>query len=320
MKSSFNFLTIISVLIFGVFVLHKQTFTHVHAVSQDILISEIQIGGPTANDEFVELYNSTNQPVDLSGWRLSRRSAAVNGTLTTLVSNMTGSIQPHGYFLIANPNYTGAVAPDLLYSSTTSGIAANNTVILYRDNGLTIVDKVAMGTAEDSEGTSASVPESGSSIERKANNLSTDITMSPGGVDEFAGNGYDSDNNAQDFVVRVASQPQHSASYKEPNDSLPVPTPTSTPILPTPTIEPSITPTVVPTILPTVIPTNTPTSIPTPTLLPLTPTPSIITPTPRIREYIFPSMKLVCQWKLKPHTLLGRTFWIPSMQCFTVQL
>jgi hypothetical protein len=84
--------------------------------------------------------------------------------------------------------------------------------------------------------------------------------------DEFKGNGEDSDNNSNDFIVRATAQPQNSASSTEPASVTPTPTssitPTVTPLsTPTPTI--TITPT--PTLTPTPTATPTPTSTPTPT-------------------------------------------------------
>lgn len=294
-----------------------QSYSLLHAASTDVVISEIQVGGQTANDEFVELYNPTDTLMDLSGWRLSRRSSAISGSITNLVTNMTGQIEPHGYFLIANPNYTGIIAPDLFYSATTSGIAANNTVILFRDNGVTVVDKVAMGTAEDAETSAAVLPENSTSIERKAHNNSTSETMGQNGLDELKGNGYDSDQNNQDFILRAIPQPQNKLSPKEPITPIPSPTvlPTSTPIptetpditptstpIPTPTIPPQISPTV--TIAPTIIPT--PTGIPTPT------------PTSRqtMKEYHITSFnKLVCTWNYYPLQIITKILWIPSIHC-----
>lgn len=300
----------------------------VEAASQDIVISEIQISGVTANDEFVELYNPTMQSVDLTGWRLSKRPTSATSSITSLVSNMSGSIQPKSYFLIANPSFTGSNTPDLYYSATTSGIAANNTVILYRDNGITIVDKVGMGTAEDVEGTATVVPGSGTSIERKAHTLATEITMGTGGQDEFLGNGFDSDTNGNDFVLRQISQPQNSVSPSEPVTIItPSPTitvtPTNTPgITSTPTTTPSVTdsPTNTPTptipITQTMTPTLQPTHLPTPTVV-ITPTPTIdMTPTPKIKEYFFPSIRIACTWTYKPKRMgWGFILWIPKIEC-----
>ncbi|MGC8928828.1 MAG: lamin tail domain-containing protein, partial [Myxococcota bacterium] len=54
------------------------------------------------------------------------------------------------------------------------------------------------------------------SVERKARNTSIAATMQSGGIDEFLGNGYDTDNNANDFIVRDTKEPQNSSSPPEP--------------------------------------------------------------------------------------------------------
>ena len=194
------------------------------AVATHLVISEVQIAGATADDEFVELYNPTDSSVDLSGYRLTRKTSA--GTQATLVSSMSGSIASHGFFLVTNPGYTGSVLSDLQYSATTSAIAANNTIVLYSDAGVTVTDKVGMGTATDNEATTTAVPAANQSIERKALSTSTTASMQSGGADEFAGNGEDTNNNGNDFILKDVSQPQNSLSALEP---VPAPTPSASP-------------------------------------------------------------------------------------------
>ena len=305
----------IFVLVSAVFVARIVQYpTKIYSVSPNILISEVQVSGSNgANDEFVELYNPSVNFVDLSGWRISRRTASVSGALTTLVSSMSGSIKPHGFFLVANPLYSGSVSADLLYSATSSGIASNNTVILFSDNGVTVVDKVGMGTAEDNEGgTTVVVPTSGQSVERKATVTSTDVSMNPGGSDEFEGNGQDTDTNGSDFILKIISNPQNASSTEEPaivptptatETPTPTDTPTSTPTAtptnsPTPTATPSPTPTETPEETPTSTPTLTPTLTMTPTASP-TIKPSL-TPTP----HPLPSFTLSC-------TTIEKTIWTP---------
>jgi hypothetical protein len=57
---------------------------------------------------------------------------------------------------------------------------------------------------------------SNKSFERKANENSNIDTMN--GIDELAGNGYDSDNNQNDFIIRDNSDPQNSRSLREPRE------------------------------------------------------------------------------------------------------
>ena len=72
-----------------------QTATHV-------VISEVYGGGgnsgSTYKNDYVELYNPTSSSVDMSGWSVQYSSAT--GTSSWLVSNISGTIAPHHFFLI----------------------------------------------------------------------------------------------------------------------------------------------------------------------------------------------------------------------------
>lgn len=262
-----------------------------------VVISEIQVAGigtGHANDEFVELYNPTDNAIDLTNFRLTRKTAG--GTASILVSNLSGSIASHHFFLIANPLFTAiGITPDALYSSTSRAITSDNTIILSGSDHTTVIDKVGFGSATDFEGSVfPSNPVNGGSLERKAFSTSTTISMEVGGSDEFLGNGQDSDNNANDFILRDTSQPQNSLSSPEPPDATVTPLPSLTPTsgstetpsptqLP-PTEIPSSTPSPTLTDIPSPTPSNTPTPIPSPvpTSTPIptsTPTPPLPTPT-----------------------------------------
>src|SRR5258706_246641 len=76
------------------------------AVVNHVVISEFATRGLTAaTDEFVELYNPTDDPISLSGWKLQYKSAT--GTLwndrATLPANAT--IPGRGFYLLANTSY-----------------------------------------------------------------------------------------------------------------------------------------------------------------------------------------------------------------------
>jgi outer membrane biosynthesis protein TonB len=260
----------------------------------NVVISEIQLAGTTSKDEFIELYNPDSEAVDLEGFRLTRKTST--GTESNLVSSMTGSIATHGYLLITNPDYDGTVAADLNYSATTNSVSDDNTVILYSDAGVTVVDKVGLGSATDVE--TAAFPENptaDASIERKALETSTVTSMSPGGADEFAGNGYDSDNNSTDFILRDAADPQNSGSGSEPSQTTPTPTATQA-ITPTPSVSPTPTESLTPTPSETETPTPTESPTPTPTESP--------TPSPQQQGMVigvigFPGNQIVCRLNYK---------------------
>jgi hypothetical protein len=285
---------------------HKSETNVFAATASHIVISEIQLSGKTTGtglDEFVELYNPTDEVVNLIGWKLKKISST--GSESNLVSSISGIINPHSFFLIANPNFSGGVPVDQYYSATTSGLAADNAAILYSKSGSNFieVDKVGIGDAINFETSPVGTPSAGASVERKANENSTSDSMTTG-ADEFLGNGEDTDNNFNDFILRNNPDPQNSSSIEEPpfNPSptpttepteTETPTPTETPMpteTPTPTETPILTPsetptptpteTPSPTLTPTSTPTETPTQTPTPTTSP-SPTPTS-TPNPTI--------------------------------------
>lgn len=282
------------------------------ASANHIVISEIQIGGSIADDEFIEIYNPTNTDIELENWRLTRKTAT--GTESNLVNSLSATISAHGYLLIAPEEYDGTPSADVLYTAASNHISSNNTILLYSDAGITVVDKVGLGSDEtaaiDSETTPVPNPAANGSIERKAVSSSSTSSMSSSGEDEFMGNGEDTDNNLNDFVQQETSNPQNSESTSEvlnttPTDTTETPSesptititlsPTESPT-PTNTTTPSPTTSTTPTETPTVTPSLTlsPTSTPTVTVSPTT-TPS---PTPgalkKLRIGYFPLSNTVC--------------------------
>jgi len=260
--------------------------SRVYSAFNNVVINEAQIFGTSAQDEFIELFNPTGAQIDITGWRLTRHTST-GGTESNIVSSLSGVIPAGGFFLVTNPpEYSGSVTPDQEYSAASNDIAANNTITLYSDAGVTIVDRVGFGSAALFEGAAVPTnPAAGGSVQRI---------------------GQDTENNANDFEILEASTPMNS-------NSSPSPTPTSTPT-PTasPTPSPSSTPTPSPT--PTATSTSTPTSSPTvePTS---TPTPSpIATPSGTPRPGMF-RFTLECSVKYK--TFGGRFFTVivPRLEC-----
>lgn len=275
------------------FVFVTKNSSVIRAAVGHVVISQIQVSGATANDEFVELYNPTNSDVDMSGWRLIKESQTASSS-SNLVASMSGTIASHRYFLIAFPNpngYMGSVTPDEFYSSTSSGIANNNTVVLFSDAGITTVDKVGMGTAADKETAAAPLPSPSGSIQRK--------------IDDTGGHGTDTNNNSTDFELLVTSDPRNSSTMTATPTSTATATPTNTSTS-TPTSSPTATPTTTstPTNTPTNSPTSTPVVTPTSTVFPFPFRPLVFTChvnyiTINMGWFMFSLPQIFCGWNLQ---------------------
>jgi hypothetical protein len=217
-----------------------------------LLISEIQTGGVSASDEFIELTNVGPAATDLAGLEVIYVTASGSTVTRKATWTETRLVDPGRHFLLAN--VAGAFGPigDATYSG---GIASTGGAIALRPVGGAAVDAVGWGDATNAfvEGSAVAAPPAGSSIERR-----------PGGV---AGNGADSNDNAADFFVQPISSPQNLASVAATDASappVPIPSPTPTPA-PTATAVATPTPSATPTPLPTPTPTSSaPSPSPTP--------------------------------------------------------
>ncbi len=192
-----------------------------HVVISEILIDGVNETVASNNDEFVEIYNPTASTVDISGWTIDYRSAT-GTSFTNKYTMPSGTVmQPHTYFLFGGggvSNRDNNPAP-----SSTLGLSNTGGGVFVRNSSGTVIDLIGWGTASSSnyEGTVAVKPGQGISLERKASSTSDATSMGTGGADALEGNGYDSDNNAGDFVQRATPQPQSSADPSEPSTTIP---------------------------------------------------------------------------------------------------
>ena len=186
-----------------------------NTANNKILISEVLIDGGNRNDEFIELYNPNDFPIDLSGWKLVKINK--NGSTVTLISSRTRSnfnnkiIQPYSYMLIANIDGSFNSIADLSYSSSYQ-LAKDNSVVLI-NNQNQVVDLVGWGNASLFEGQSIQNPQESHSLVRKAGESSN--LESINGLEKSFGNSYDTDNNQFDFLIFNQPEPQNSLIPKE---------------------------------------------------------------------------------------------------------
>jgi endonuclease G len=169
--------------------------------SPNLVISQFQVAGTTANDEFIELHNTSSSGVDLNGFRVVYRST--NGTNDVNFAQWTTStiIPAGGYYLIASTGYDGTVTPNLVYnptvcqcsmSATGGGIAIRNGA----PNTGIIFDSVGYGSASNAF-------------------IETSVTAAPAanaGQSRFNNGCQDTDNNATDFSTVNPAAPRNASS------------------------------------------------------------------------------------------------------------
>ena len=163
-----------------------------------VVISEMRTRGPSGgNDEFVEIYNNSDSPADIGGWKLMGSSnTAPTGTRATIGAGVILPARAH--FLFANAGtsgYSGTVPANVTY---TTGIADNGGIALTMPDN-TIVDQVGIQTT-------ATAYKEGSPIATQlATNVDRGYQRKPGSA---AITLQDTNDNAADFVLTTPSNPQ----------------------------------------------------------------------------------------------------------------
>ncbi len=173
------------------------TIEKMKEISGHVVINEIQVNG---DGEWIELYNPTNSTVNLSSWKwiyyTSTKTAWNNiSNHKSLASGDVTNIKSKGFFLFridgtvpnadGNTSYKGG-------SSTLSNNKGTVAICNGTPSESTLIDAVGWSEVNLKEGSSALVPQENQSIERKLQ-------------------GYDTDNNSADFVIRGTPTPTNSS-------------------------------------------------------------------------------------------------------------
>ena len=173
-----------------------------------LVISELRFRGPSgANDEFVELKNTSTGPVDISGYRL-QGCAATSGAASDRVAVPAGTtLRPGQYYLFTNGSasggYSGTVAGDQTYATGFSDTAGSQSGARIVDAGGAPVDGVGLPASPCREGTGLGFP--------TASSPDTAFERKPVGV-----NDQDTNDNAADFEGPKAGNPQNSGGIAPP--------------------------------------------------------------------------------------------------------
>lgn len=167
-----------------------------------VVISEFRTRGPRgANDEFIELYNPTTGPIDISGWKINASNDA--GSTSTRATIPPSTLLRSGqYYLIANSATSDGynnptVPPNLTYGT---GITDSGGIALLRAND-TVVDQVGMSAR--------SAYKEGTPLSPLTTNTDQSYERKPGGA---GNNCQDTNNNVNDFSGISPSDPQNYSS------------------------------------------------------------------------------------------------------------
>ncbi len=154
--------------------------------SGSVLIAAVQTAGASADNDLVRLINPTGGAIDISGWKLRKRSKT--GADYPLKTFPGGSgIAPGGSFIWANAGggFAESVHADVSSSET---LSADNSVALMDASGA-VIDAVAWGEGSGQYGEGAPYPTDpvpGQQLVRR----------SPGGAPADTGD------NANDFILQ----------------------------------------------------------------------------------------------------------------------
>jgi hypothetical protein len=233
-------------------------------VSTSLLLSEVQTGGASASDEFVEVTNSGHSVADLVGLEVVYVTST-GSTITRKASWTTSrSLAPGQHLLIANSSGIFGSMADVSYSG---GFAATGGALALRAIGGAPIDSIGWGDATNAfvEGAAAPAPAANASIERL-----------PGGL---GGNTVDTNSNAGDWFIQASPNAQSLSAppvpapgpsatpSPAPSESLPNATPGPTPSA-SPSPSPSASPSASPSPSPSASPISTASPAPSDTPLP----------------------------------------------------
>ncbi|MFJ7727984.1 CehA/McbA family metallohydrolase, partial [Neobacillus sp. NPDC097160] len=195
-----------------------------HAEQADhVVISQVYGGGGNKDaiysNDFIELYNPTNQDVDLKDWSVQYASTKGNTWKLTSISGEKTTIKAHGYFLIQGVAGTTVKDKPLPEADVVGGLdlggsagkvaLVSNSTLLEGSKPQNVVDFVGYGTGTDAyEGNVGPTPAVSNTTSAQRRPYAN-VNPAPG-----KGNAWDTDDNAADFVA-ATPVPRNSASPTE---------------------------------------------------------------------------------------------------------
>jgi beta-lactamase superfamily II metal-dependent hydrolase len=171
------------------------------AAGGGVVISEFRLRGPAGgNDEFVEIYNNSDTPVDIGGWKLRGSNNAAGVSDRAVVA--AGVILPgRSYYLFTNNNATGPYSGTVRSNMTYGTGIGDDGGLAITDASNTIMDQVGL-SAGSAFGEGTRLPSFGSTNSDRSNRRKMVMGM--------AGTFQDTQVNQADFDLNVTpSDPQN---------------------------------------------------------------------------------------------------------------
>ncbi|HCU70563.1 MAG TPA: hypothetical protein DIC35_02270 [Candidatus Moranbacteria bacterium] len=124
------------------------TITSVHANTSPVVFSEIQISGSgNSDDDFIEVYNATSLPIDMTGWKLKKKVKSGKEYIIynfKVESDEKIIIPANGYFLWSNKD--GDSSKNTLLQFTNNSVLSDNYSLALFDGRGDLVDSLTYGS------------------------------------------------------------------------------------------------------------------------------------------------------------------------------
>ncbi|HSX35122.1 MAG TPA: lamin tail domain-containing protein [Candidatus Saccharimonadales bacterium] len=191
-----------------------------------LLITEVQMGSAaSASEEFIELYNASAVPINLSehGWQLEVASASASSWASPLRTiPLHGVVQPGGSYIVAS-QYTSSgeqqlYLPNLASASFSAGLsyAGGHIRLLYTTNQIsppasceaysTVVDEFEWTVPKGTGTAAASLDSRQQFVSGKTSGVAAGASVQRQ-LNPSAGSYVDTDNDAVDFAASPSPSP-----------------------------------------------------------------------------------------------------------------
>ncbi|MEM1085378.1 MAG: lamin tail domain-containing protein [Verrucomicrobiota bacterium] len=178
------------------------------AATSQVVINEVMASTTGTDTEFIELYNTTGAPIDITNWSIqvydsNGPSGTGNyGNQTFSVFIPPATIPANGYYLLGSPEFQSefSVTPDLAIAD--DSLANNSSTFILKDGSSTTIYS-AFVTDDDIADDSANDAGVG---------ITPDITVGPDGTFYPAGFSLTPDGGGSAFILEFSPKPAPSAT------------------------------------------------------------------------------------------------------------